>query len=132
MIHFDYSDGNYMIDFDTGQITVFDFDNLCFCWYMYDLANLWAHGVGWIQFEKDAGKRQKFMDDYFKTVLTGYRTETRIENLMLDKLPLFIKVTLMENIIDAFEVMRNNGEEPECDKNMEDVFLKLNEQYPPF
>ena len=38
MVHFDYNDGNYLIDFDTGQITVYDFDNSCFCWYMYDLA----------------------------------------------------------------------------------------------
>lgn len=118
MIHFDYSDGNYMIDLDNGQITVFDFDNSCFCWYMYDLANLWTHGVGWIQFEQDAGKRKKFMDDYFETVLAGYRSETEIENSMLDKLSLFIKVTLMENIVDAFEVMRNIGEEPECDEEL--------------
>ncbi|MEK3747658.1 phosphotransferase [Paenibacillus sp. FSL E2-8871] len=118
MVHFDYCDGNYMIDFDTGQITVFDFDNSCFCWYMYDLANLWTLGVGWIQFEQDVFKRKKFMDDYFKTVLEGYRSETRIEDSMLDTLPLFIQVTLMENIVDAFEVMRNNGEEPECDEEL--------------
>jgi Ser/Thr protein kinase RdoA (MazF antagonist) len=36
MIHFDYNDGNYTIDFDTGKITVYDFDNSCFGWYMYD------------------------------------------------------------------------------------------------
>ncbi|WP_245850708.1 phosphotransferase enzyme family protein [Paenibacillus herberti] len=104
MIHFDYNDGNYSIDFDNGQITVYDFDNSCFGWYMYDLADLWSHGVGWIQFEPDADKRKKFMDDYFETVLEGYRSETRIENSMLDKLPLFLRVTLMEGIIDTFEV----------------------------
>ncbi|WP_313638786.1 aminoglycoside phosphotransferase family protein [Paenibacillus sp.] len=54
MIHFDYNDGNYMIDFDTGQITVYDFDNSCFGWYMYDLADLWRSGVGWIAAEPDA------------------------------------------------------------------------------
>lgn len=118
MVHFDYSDGNYMIDFDTGQITVFDFDNSCFCWYMYDLANVWTHGVGWIQFEQDAEKRRKFMEDYFETVLAGYKSETQIESSMLEKLPLFINVSIMEGIIDAFEVMRNNGKEPECDEGL--------------
>lgn len=118
MVHFDYSDGNYMIDFDTGQITVFDFDNSCFCWYMYDLANVWTHGVGWIQFEQNAEKRKKFMEDYFETVLAGYKTETEIESSMLEKLPLFIKATIMESIIDAFEVMKNNGMEPECDEEL--------------
>ncbi|MDQ6420437.1 phosphotransferase [Paenibacillus sp. LHD-117] len=118
MVHFDYNDGNYSIDFDTGQITVYDFDNSCYCWYMFDLASLWTNGVGWIQFEPDAGKRKKFMDDYFQTALEGYRSETRIEDSMLEKLPLFIQVNLMEGIVDAFEVMRNNGEEPECDEEL--------------
>ncbi|WP_258881624.1 phosphotransferase enzyme family protein [Paenibacillus sp. sptzw28] len=118
MIHFDYNDGNYSIDFDNGQITVYDFDNSCYCWYMFDLASLWTNGVGWIQFEPDAGKRKKFMDDYFKTALEGYKSETRIEDSMLEKLPLFIQVNLMEGIVDAFEVMRNNGEEPECDEEL--------------
>ncbi|WP_254659764.1 phosphotransferase [Paenibacillus sp. KS1] len=118
MIHFDYNDGNYSIDFDTGQITVYDFDNSCFGWYIYDLAELWTHGVGWIQFEPDADKRKKFMDDYFEIVLAGYRSETNLEDSMLDKLPLFIQVTLMEGIVDTFEVMRNNGEEPEYDEEL--------------
>lgn len=130
MIHFDFNDGNYSIDFDTGQITVYDFDNSCFGWYMYDLADLWTHGVGWIQFEPDASKRKQFMDDYFKTVLEGYRSETRIENSMLDKLPLFLKVTLMEGIVDTFEVMRNNGEEPECDEELSYLIKCLEDDIP--
>ncbi|WP_445744972.1 phosphotransferase enzyme family protein [Paenibacillus sp. FSL L8-0470] len=116
--HFDYNDGNYSIDFDTGQITVYDFDNSCYCWYMFDLASIWGNGMGWIQSEPDAGKRKKFMEDYFETVLAGYRSETKIENSMLDTLPLFIQANFLENIIDAFEVMRNNGEEPECDEEL--------------
>jgi Ser/Thr protein kinase RdoA (MazF antagonist) len=116
--YFDYNDGNYSIDFDTGQITVYDFDNSCFGWYMFDLASIWGNGVGWIQFEPDADKRKKLMEDYFETVLAGYRSETEIENSMLDKLPLLIQANLMEGIIDAFEIMRNNGEEPECDEEL--------------
>ncbi|MGE7624052.1 phosphotransferase [Viridibacillus sp. NPDC096237] len=130
MVHFDYNDGNYSIDFDTGQITVYDFDNSCYCWYMFDLAGLWTHGVGWIQFEPDAGKRKKFMDNYFETVLEGYKSETRIENSILDKLPLFIQVTVMEGIVDAFEVMRNNGEEPECDEELSYLIKCLEDDIP--
>lgn len=118
LVHFDYSDGNYSIDYDTGRITVYDFDNCCYCWYMYDLANVWAHGVGWVQFEPDAGKRKAFMEDYFETVLAGYRTETKIGQAMLEKLPLFIQTVLMENILDAFETMRNSGEDPEDDEEL--------------
>lgn len=118
MVHFDYSDGNYMIDYNTGDITVFDFDNSCYCWYMYELANLWVHGVGWVQFESDVRKRQKFMAEYFETVLRGYRSETQIEDSMLDTLPLFIQVTLIEGIIDTFEVMLYQEEELEIDERL--------------
>ncbi|AJS61686.1 aminoglycoside phosphotransferase [Paenibacillus sp. IHBB 10380] len=130
MIHFDYNDGNYSIDFDTGQITVYDFDNSCFGWYMYDLADLWTHGVGWIQFEPDDGKRKKFMEDYFNTVLAGYRSETRIEDSMLDKLPLFIKVTLMENILGYFEDMQNDSEETECEGELSYLIKCLEDDIP--
>lgn len=118
MIHFDYNDGNYSIDYDTGQITVYDFDNSCYCWYMFDLAGLWTLGAGWVQFEPDASKRKKFMDDHFETVLAGYRSETSIEESMLDKLSLFIQANLMENIVDAFEVIRNTGKEPNYDEHL--------------
>ncbi|MDF2685881.1 MAG: aminoglycoside phosphotransferase, partial [Clostridia bacterium] len=78
----------------------------------------------------DAGKRKKFMEDYFQTVLEGYRTETEIENSMLDELPLFIKATLIENIVDAFEVMRNNGEESECDEELSYLIKCLEDDIP--
>nr|WP_213532496.1 phosphotransferase [Paenibacillus sp. J45TS6] len=130
MNHFDYNDGNYSIDFDTGQITVYDFENSCYCWYMFDLAGLWMSGVGWIQFEPDVGKRKKFMDDYFETVLAGYRSETKIEDSMLDKLPLFIQVNIMENIVDTFEVMHHTGEEPTCDEELSYLIKCLEDDIP--
>ena len=118
LVHFDYSDGNYMIDYATGDLTVFDFDNACYCWYLVDLANVWAHGVGWIQFEANAEKRRRFMDEFFATVLMRYRSETDISEKMLEHLPLFIQVTVMESVIDAFEVMQHNEEPPECDESL--------------
>ncbi|MHA7584000.1 phosphotransferase enzyme family protein [Paenibacillus vandeheii] len=130
MIHFDYNDGNYSIDFDTGQITVYDFDNSCFGWYMYDLADLWTHGVGWIQFEPDAGKRKAFMDQYFETALAGYASETKIEDSMMEKLPLFIQVTLLENILGQFEEMQHTGEEPEADDELLYLIKCLEEDIP--
>ncbi|MEN1986057.1 phosphotransferase enzyme family protein [Paenibacillus hubeiensis] len=130
VIHFDFNDGNYSIDFDTGQITVYDFDNSCFGWYMYDLADLWTHGVGWIQFEPDATKRKQFMDDYFETVLAGYRSETAIDDSMLEKLPLFIQVTLLENILDEFEEVQRSGEEPKCDEELSYLIKCLEDDIP--
>ena len=111
LVHFDFSDGNYHIDMSTGEITVYDFDNCKYCWYMFDLANLWTHGVGWCQFEEDAGKRMEYMSHYFDTVLEGYRSETEVSKELLAQLPLFIDMVLIENIVDEFECCAREGEE---------------------
>ena len=116
LVHFDFSDGNYHIDMDTGRITVFDFDNCINCWYMFDLANLWTHGVGWFQFE-ETEKRKIGMKKYFDTVLSGYRSETDISDELIDRLPLFIDMVLIENVVDEFECCHRENAEPA----MEDI-----------
>ena len=111
LVHFDFSDGNYHIDMNSGRITVFDFDNCMFCWYMFDLANLWTHGVGWSRSQKDAAKRLAYMEHYFATVLEGYRSETDVSSGLLEKLQLFIDMVLIENIVDEFECCIREEEE---------------------
>ena len=122
MVHFDFNDGNYFIDFNTGQITVYDFDNSCFCWYLFDLASVWKNGTGWIQHEENSDKRREFMDGYFKIVLDGYRSETVIDDSMLDNLPIFFKANLVEGIVSHFECIRdgdNDGIDEECRKSLQ-------------
>lgn len=113
LVHFDFSDGNYHIDMSTGRITVFDLDNCMYCHYMFDLANLWVHGIGWCMGERDIEKRQAFMNEYFDTIVAGYRSETDISAEDRDLLPLFIDMVLTENIVDEFECSAREGERPD-------------------
>ena len=113
LVHFDFSDGNYHIDMETGAITVFDFDNCINCWYMFDLANLWIHNEGWTRQETDPGRRFALMQQIFDLQLQGYRTETDLPEKMLEKLPLFIDMVLIENIVDELECCAREGEEPD-------------------
>ncbi|MBP3541913.1 MAG: phosphotransferase [Clostridia bacterium] len=115
LVHFDFSDGNYHIDMDTGEITAFDFDNCINCWYMFDLANLWIHGEGWFRNEPNPTKRMEYMQLYFDTILKGYRSETDVDESLLEKLPLFIDMILVENIVDEFEVCAREGEEVDAE-----------------
>ena len=111
LVHFDFSDGNYHIDMNTGAITVFDFDNCLYCWYMFDLANLWLHNEGWCRHEADPGKRFALMQQSFDLQLQGYKTETELPDGLLEKLPLFIDMVLIENIVDEFECAAREGQE---------------------
>ncbi len=110
LIHFDFSDGNYHIDMTNGNITVFDFDNCMYCWYMFDLANLYLHGEGWFRNEPDPTKRAAGMQHYLDTILEGYKSETSISDELLNQLPLFIDIVLIENIVDEFECAARKGE----------------------
>ena len=111
LVHFDFSDGNYHIDMGTGAVTVFDFDNCMNCWYMFDLANLWLHNEGWTRRETDPARRFDLMQRCFGVILAGYRTETDVSEEMLEKLPLFIDMVLIENIVDELECCaRENAE----------------------
>ena len=113
LVHFDFSDGNYHIDMDTGAITVFDFDNCMNCWYMFDLANLWIHNEGWTRQETDPGKRFALIQQCFELQLEGYKTETDLPKKMQEKLPLFIDMVLIENIVDELERCARESEAPD-------------------
>ncbi|SNU09453.1 Ser/Thr protein kinase RdoA involved in Cpx stress response, MazF antagonist [Lachnospiraceae bacterium] len=129
LVHFDYSDGNYHIDMDTGAITVFDFDNCMNCWYMFDLANLWLHNEGWTWQENDPAKRFALRQQCFELQLQGYKTETDISDEMLEKLPLFIDMVHIENIVDEFECAIREGEELDYE-DIEDAAQSLIESIP--
>ena len=122
LVHFDFCDGNYHIDMNTGELTVFDFDNCIYCWYMFDLAHLWTHGVGWYRHEQDPAKRMEGMTQYFNTILEGYRSETTVSEELLAQLPLFIDMTLIEYVIDEFECSAREGGKPDD----EDIEYEVN------
>ena len=111
LVHFDFCDGNYHVDLNTGDVTAFDFDNCCYCWYMFDLAHLWTHGIGWFMQERDAAKRREGMEWYFNHILSGYRSETDVSEEELSRLPLYIDMTIIESVVDEFECAAREGED---------------------
>jgi len=115
MVHFDFSDGNYHINMTNGKITVFDFDNCMTCWYLFDLANLWTHGVGWCAYNEDKTFRKTYMQSYFAEILNGYTGETPLSQDLLNQLPLFIDMVLIENLVDEFECCAREHELPDKD-----------------
>lgn len=114
LIHADFSDGNFCINYQNGDIIVFDFDDSAYCWFMYDLANVWRGGVGWIARETDKKKRRNFMNKYFDTLLNGYTSEHTLSETWLKRLTIFIKLTEMEAFLDELRY-RSIEEEDEDD-----------------
>jgi Ser/Thr protein kinase RdoA (MazF antagonist) len=98
LIHGDFNDGNFTVDYTNGDITVFDFDDCCYSWFVYELASAWEGGVGRIMFE-DLDRRKGFMDHYLEQVLEGYSQENAIGTERLSRLPLFLKLVQAEELL---------------------------------
>lgn len=111
LIHADFGDGNYCVDDTNGNITIFDFDDSAYCWFMYDLADAWRSGMGWTMAEADPRKRRAFMDKFFDTVLKGYASEHTLTDTWLKRLPTFLKLIEMEAFLSEARDVSINGSE---------------------
>ncbi|MGC9347744.1 MAG: phosphotransferase enzyme family protein [Anaerolineae bacterium] len=98
LIHGDFNDGNFTVDYSNGDITVFDFDDCCYGWFAYELAAAWEGGVGRVMF-RGLAERKAFMDRYFALVLEGYERENTLSEAWLARLPLFLRVIQMQELL---------------------------------
>jgi Ser/Thr protein kinase RdoA (MazF antagonist) len=110
LIHADFGDGNFVINYDNGNITVFDFDDSAYCWFMYDIADAWTKGMGWAIFESGIKKRKYIMENWHEKMLKGYSTENTINDYWLSQLPYFLKMIEMEALINEYRNSIINGE----------------------
>lgn len=98
LIHADFNDGNFTVDYTNGDITVFDFDDCCYGWFAYELACAWEGGVGRVMFG-ELSERKAFMDRYFGLVLQGYNEENTLSQVWLDRIPFFLRVVQMQELL---------------------------------
>ncbi|WDV45195.1 phosphotransferase [Clostridiaceae bacterium M8S5] len=118
LIHADFGDGNFVIDYDNGNITTFDFDDSAYCWFMYDIADAWTKGFGWAMFEDTAEKRKYKMNNWFDKIMNGYATENTLSDTWISKLPFFLKIIEMEWFINEFQSAITNDEDIEYDEEL--------------
>ncbi len=110
LIHNDFNDGNFTVDYDNGDITVFDFDDCCYFWFMYDLACAWEGGIGRAMF-RPLAERRAFMDRYMDCVMAGYTRENTLSDEWLARLPLFLRVIQMQELMHFAQYLDEPDEE---------------------
>ena len=110
LIHFDFNDGNFTVDYDNGDITVFDFDDCCYFWFMFELASAWESGIGWVMF-RPLAERKDFMDRYMEQVMEGYTRENTLSSEWLDRLPLFLRLVQMQELVYYAQYLDEPDEE---------------------
>lgn len=110
LIHFDFNDGNFTVDYDNGDITVFDFDDCCYFWFMYDLACAWEGGIGRAMF-RPLAERKAFMDHYMEQVMEGYSRENTLSAGWFERMPLFLRLIQMQELMHYAQYLDEPDEE---------------------
>jgi len=98
LIHGDFNDGNFTVDYTNGDITVFDFDDCCHFWFIYELASAWEGGIGRVMFQ-GLEERKVFMKHYMEQVMEGYNRENSLSTEWLARLPLFVRLIQVEEFL---------------------------------
>lgn len=89
MIHGDFHFGNCFVDPENGyKVTVFDFDDCGYGWYMMDTATLLFD----IAVLHDGDDADAFITRFLRHYLSGYRQVRPIDPFWLARLPLFLKL----------------------------------------
>ena len=88
MIHADLHGGNFFVDVATNTITVFDFDDCAYGWYVMDIA-MSVFDMLVLYPGKD---RAAFATRFLRSYLTGYRAENTLDAFWLGQLPHFLKL----------------------------------------
>jgi Ser/Thr protein kinase RdoA (MazF antagonist) len=98
LIHGDFNDGNFTVDYLNGDITVFDFDDSCYFWFIYEIASAWEGGIGRVMY-RGLKERKSFMERYMDQVLEGYNRENVLSAEWMERLPLFLKLIQIEEFL---------------------------------
>jgi Ser/Thr protein kinase RdoA (MazF antagonist) len=124
LIHQDAHGGNLFVDAE-GRITLFDFDDCVYSWYIYDIAMvLFYMVVG----RDDA---PEFTEEFMSHFLPAYVSESSLEGAWLDKIPFFLKlreIDLYAVIHRSFDV--EHLDDPWCRRYMDGRRERIEEGLP--
>ena len=107
LIHQDAHTGNLFVD-DAGNITLFDFDDCVYGWFIYDIAMVLFYAVPF-----DPSEAASLAREFMPHFLRSYRRENPLDDAWLQELPSFLKlreVELYAIIHRSFDV--NHLDEP--------------------
>jgi len=110
LIHTDAHFGNIFID--NGKLTVFDFDDSVYKWFISDIAIVLFYGVMGVP---KGHTREEFAELVFTNFMKGYKQENKLDQYWIELMPKFLKLremVLYAVIYMGFDV--ENLQDPWC------------------
>ena len=99
LIHFDINSGNLKLS--NGGITLFDFDDCCYCWFINDIAVLLVESINVFC---DTTDKRPFVSNFLEHFSSGYEQFQHIDEYMMILLPLFAKLRELELYASLIEL----------------------------
>lgn len=88
LIHADLHGGNFFVDVEGGNVTVFDFDDCCYGWYVMDVAMALFDTLVVYPRSDERASALGFM----RTYLRGYEREHHLSDFWIERIPDFLKL----------------------------------------
>jgi Ser/Thr protein kinase RdoA (MazF antagonist) len=88
LIHTDLHCANFFVDVETGTVTIFDFDDCAYGWYVMDIALTLLDAV----VVHTGMDKETFAEAFLKSYLKGYTAETPLSGFWASQLAHFLKL----------------------------------------
>ena len=125
LIHQDAHAGNIFVDADY-RITLFDFDDCVYSWFIYDIAMVFFYGL------MSTDVAAKDIEVFTKNFLEGYSNENQLDPKWLAEIPYFLKlreIDLYAHIIFSYGGIEN-VDHPWCQKYLDGRREKIENDVP--
>jgi Ser/Thr protein kinase RdoA (MazF antagonist) len=110
LVHGDFHRGNFFIS-DRGRITLFDFDDCLYAWFVYDIAMALFYAVPHdCTSEKDLEKA----DTFLRNLWGGYRGEHALAPAWMAHVPLFLRLREIDLYFVIHRSMDLDALDPWC------------------
>lgn len=114
LIHQDLHIGNYFID-NTDKLTIFDFDDCTYSWFINDIAIVIFYIVLW-----NPENTINYLKNFLHHFLSGYFKEQDIDKCWFNEIPFFLKL----REFDIFTLIYNNYDGKIADSHWAINFMK--------
>lgn len=115
LCHIDFHGGNFFIS-DDGQITLFDFDDCQYAWFVYDIAMALFYAISHDCTSDAALQKAKL---FLSAFWSGYTAENNLAPAWLDHIPLFLRLREIDLYMLIHRSMDLNQLDPWCASYMD-------------
>ncbi len=126
LIHQDAHGGNFFVG-DDEQITLFDFDDCQYCWFVMDIAMALFYVL---PHDCRGEKERTFARDALSQLLDGYTKEYNLAPRWIAEIPSFLKLREIDLYIAIHRSMDLNNLDPWCASFMKERKEKIENDVP--